>query len=172
MIIIPRNPVVVVVGGVVAITFIKLIKPENVTNCAIHGVYVARLCMDYKKKRDVTVRFDEYIWNDGIHFPSINSDSTMCLDTKERIRNRVYPPITWHLIVFYPISSSLQPSKLLHFVHFSNQDHDGPADTWHITGDRKHGPNNSGHSYCSTVLLYLLFSGFSSLSYSLLNLFS
>ena len=26
----PRNPVVVVVGGVVAITFIKCIKPENV----------------------------------------------------------------------------------------------------------------------------------------------
>lgn len=47
----PRNPVVVVVGGVVAITFIKCMKPENASNCTMHAVYVARLCVDYKKEK-------------------------------------------------------------------------------------------------------------------------
>lgn len=67
-----RNPVAIVVGGMVAITFIKCMKPENVTNCTIPAVYVAKLCVDYKKKKGVTVRFSEYIWNDGTYFPSIN----------------------------------------------------------------------------------------------------
>lgn len=49
-----RNPVVVVVGRVVAITFIKCIKPENVTNCMIHAVYVPGLYVDYKKKKNMS----------------------------------------------------------------------------------------------------------------------
>lgn len=40
---------------------------------------------------------------------------------KIRIRNRQYPPITWHLILFQPISSSLQPSRFFHYVHFTGK---------------------------------------------------
>lgn len=54
------------VGGVVAITFIKFSKLENGSNCAIKALYFAGLCVHYLE--EVTVGFSEYI-RTGLLFP-------------------------------------------------------------------------------------------------------
>lgn len=56
----PRNPLVAVVGGGVAITSVKFIKPESEINYTICDLYFARLCVGYLKK-NVTMSFSEYI---------------------------------------------------------------------------------------------------------------
>lgn len=67
----PRNALVVVVGGGVAITSVTFIKPESEINYMICGLYFAWLCVGYFIK-NVTMGFSEYVWNHGIYLLIIN----------------------------------------------------------------------------------------------------